>query len=78
MSICATLNMGMELEFDERALFDAKDSFYNRLVAYIDHFERQQAFVHLQWPIIVAIMLFLICINQRTRKIMKSWTDWLI
>lgn len=40
----ATLNMGMELEFDERALFDAKDSFYNRLVAYIDHFERQQAF----------------------------------
>ena len=31
-------------EFDERALFDAKDSFYNRLVAYIDHFERQQAF----------------------------------
>lgn len=36
--------MGMELEFDERALFDAKDSFYNRLVAYIDHFERQQAF----------------------------------
>ncbi|MCS2866351.1 DUF4855 domain-containing protein [Bacteroides thetaiotaomicron] len=23
----ATLNMGMELEFDERALFDAKDSF---------------------------------------------------
>lgn len=40
----ATLNMGMELEFDERALYDTKDSFYNRLVAYIDHFERQQAF----------------------------------
>lgn len=40
----ADLNMGMELEFDENALFDAKDSFYNRLVAYIDHFERQQAF----------------------------------
>ena len=62
--------MGMELEFDERALFDAKDSFYNRLVAYIDHFERQQAFR-------TSAMAYYSG-NQQTRKIMKSWTDWLI
>ena len=37
-------NMGLELEFDEKALADAKNSFYDRLVAYIDHFEKQGVF----------------------------------
>ena len=37
-------NMGLELEFDEQALADANNSFYNRLVAYIDHFEKQGVF----------------------------------
>lgn len=40
----AKLNMGMEMEFDENALYDAKNSSYKRLVAYVDYFERQQVF----------------------------------
>lgn len=40
----AKLNMGMELEFDENALYNAKNSSYNRLVAYVDYFERHQVF----------------------------------
>lgn len=37
-------NMGMEFEFDERALFEHKNSFYNRMKAYIDIFEKHNAF----------------------------------
>lgn len=37
-------NMGMEFEFDERALFTHKNSFYNRMKAYIDVFEKHSAF----------------------------------
>lgn len=37
-------NMGLELEFDEQALIDADNSFYGRLEAYIDHFEKHGVF----------------------------------
>lgn len=37
-------NMGLELEFDEKALADAENSSYDRLVAYIDHFEKNNVF----------------------------------
>lgn len=37
-------HMGMEFEFDERALFDCKDSFYNRMKAYMDYFEKNNVF----------------------------------
>lgn len=37
-------NMGMEFEFDERALFTHKDSFYYRMKAYIDVFEKYNVF----------------------------------
>lgn len=44
---CATAfrhNMGMEMEFDEKALIDHPDSSYDRLVAYIDYFEKNGVF----------------------------------
>lgn len=44
---CATglrHNMGMEMEFDEKALYDCPDSSYDRLVAYIDYFEKNGVF----------------------------------
>lgn len=37
-------NMGMEFEFDEKALYDTKESSYNRLKAYIDYFEKNNVF----------------------------------
>jgi len=37
-------NMGMEMEFDQRALYESKDSFYNRFVAYLDYFEKWDVF----------------------------------
>lgn len=37
-------HMGMEFEFDERALFENKSSFYNRMKAYIEAFERHDVF----------------------------------
>lgn len=37
-------NMGMEFEFDEKALSDAKNSSYSRLKAYIDYFEKNGVF----------------------------------
>jgi hypothetical protein len=37
-------NMGVELEFDRSALADANDSNYDRLVSYIDAFEKHDVF----------------------------------
>lgn len=37
-------NMGLEMEFDQRALFEASNSFYNRFVAYINSFEKHRVF----------------------------------
>lgn len=34
----------MEFEFDERALYDCKDSYYNRMKAYMDYFEKNDVF----------------------------------
>lgn len=37
-------NMGMEMEFDEKALADHPETSYDRLVAYIDYFEKHGVF----------------------------------
>ena len=37
-------NMGLEMEFDESALADAKDSKRDRLISYIDAFEDHEVF----------------------------------
>ncbi|MEG1543769.1 MAG: DUF4855 domain-containing protein [Tannerellaceae bacterium] len=42
--LARTHNLGLEVEFDERAFSDRKNSFYNRLVSYFDRFERNGVF----------------------------------
>ncbi|MCH4100407.1 MAG: DUF4855 domain-containing protein [Prevotella sp.] len=37
-------NMGLEFEFDNRAMFEHKNSFYNRMKAYIHAFEKHDVF----------------------------------
>lgn len=39
-----THNLGLEIEFDERALSDHKSSFYTRLETYLDRFEKNNVF----------------------------------
>lgn len=38
--LARTHNLGLEVEFDERVFAGQKDSFYDRLVAYLDRFEK--------------------------------------
>lgn len=44
--LASDANMGMEMEFDESALANAKDSKRNRFIAYVDAFKRNGVFEH--------------------------------
>ncbi|MDD4406288.1 MAG: DUF4855 domain-containing protein [Parabacteroides sp.] len=43
-ALAYTHNMGLEVEFDDRALAGAKNSFHKRLVAYLDKFESNNVY----------------------------------
>lgn len=42
--LARTHNLGLEVEFDERVHASRENSFYNRLVSYLDRFERNDVF----------------------------------
>lgn len=42
--IASNLNMALEVEFDKNALYTAPNSTYQRLVSYIDYFEKEEVF----------------------------------